>query len=97
MKANVDLVNEKRVRGPAATLVGPDAELAGTVAEAIQWLTTISLETIQISVRGGWVTLEGTVDWRHQRDTLGEVIGHLAGVKGVSNLLMIKSDLAERS
>ena len=73
-----------------------DAEIAAAILESIQWLTTISPDTIQIGVEQGWVNLEGILDWGHQRDTLAEIIRRVPGVKGIKNLIRLKSDLAEQ-
>ena len=47
-----------------------------------------------LTVRDGWLTLEGEVEWRYQKDSAMKVVRHLAGVKGVSNLILIKPRLA---
>lgn len=71
-----------------------DKEIAAEAVDAIQWLTTISPETISITVQDGWISLEGTVDWWHQRDTLSELLLKLPGVKGLHNLLTLKVECA---
>ena len=68
-----------------------DKDLAAAAADAIEWLTTIPQETIKVTARNGWLYLEGTVDWRHQRTTLEEVTRHLPGVQGVIDSIRIKS------
>ena len=77
---------------PGQTAVATDKEIAAEAADAVQWLTTISPDTISITVQDGWITLEGTVDWWHQRDTLSELLLKLSGVKGLHNLLTLKSE-----
>ena len=76
---------------PSRAVAVSDKEIAVEAADAIQWLTTISPETIRINVQDGWISLEGTVDSWHQRDTLSEVLLKLPGVKGMHNLLTLKS------
>lgn len=71
-----------------------DAEISAASFNAIEWLTTIPPEAIRLSVHSGWVNLEGTVEWSHQRDTVLEVIRHVPGVKGVSNFITLKSECA---
>ena len=63
-----------------------DAELATAAADAIECLTTIPLETIQVTARNGWLQLEGTVAREQQRITLEEVTRRLPGVRGVIRL-----------
>jgi len=50
-------------------------------------------ERIQVTVEQGWVTLEGEVNWQHQRDAAGRVVRHLTGVRGLSNLIAVKPRL----
>jgi osmotically-inducible protein OsmY len=46
-------------------------------------------DRIRIAVENGWVTLEGSVDEEHQRDSAAAAVARLAGVKGVENLLIV--------
>ncbi len=69
-----------------------DAEVAAVAKEAIQWLTTIPSEGVGVSVREGWVTLRGTVESQHQRETLEDVMRHLPQVKGVNDLLKLEAE-----
>src|SRR5439155_26223629 len=45
---------------------------------------------IKITVRDGWITLEGDVEWQYQRQAAEAAVQHLYGVKGVTNLITIK-------
>jgi osmotically-inducible protein OsmY len=72
-----------------------DAEIATAVADAIQWLTTVPPETIQVAVQDGWVTLKGRVDSHHQRETVENVVRHLPQTKGVKNLLRIEPNAGD--
>jgi osmotically-inducible protein OsmY len=40
-------------------------------------------------VRNGWLTLEGDVDWQYERAAAREAVGHLVGVKGITNLITL--------
>lgn len=42
-------------------------------------------------VEDGWVKLEGEVDWKFQEEASKDAIKNLYGVKGVTNLIRIKS------
>jgi osmotically-inducible protein OsmY len=44
-----------------------DADLAKAVADSLLWHVDVPYGKIKTSVRDGWVTLEGTVDWAYQR------------------------------
>jgi osmotically-inducible protein OsmY len=50
----------------------------------------ISSEHIKITVKGGWVTLEGQVEWQYQRQTAENAVRRIKGVKGISNLIQLK-------
>jgi len=41
-------------------------------------------------VSKGWVTLRGEVEWQYQRQAAESAVRRLAGVKGVTNLMVVK-------
>ncbi len=84
------LVDRIRVDSPEAALPS-DAEVAATAEDALRCLTTVPLELVTINAEEGWVTLKGTVDAPHQREILEEVLRHLPQIKGVNNLLQIRT------
>ncbi len=43
-----------------------------------------------MTVRDGYVTLEGDVDWQYQKDAAESAVRYLMGVKGVINLITAK-------
>lgn len=45
----------------------------------------------KVSVDGGWVTLDGTVEREDQKDTAAGVVGRLAGVRGITNLIGVRA------
>jgi osmotically-inducible protein OsmY len=46
--------------------------------------------TVIVTVRDGFVTLEGHVEWNYQRTDAESAVRHLDGVKGVSNAIVIE-------
>ncbi len=62
-----------------------DTAIARAALAALKWHTWIPNEKITVTVRDGWITLEGTVDWQYQREAARDAVCHLQGVKGVSN------------
>jgi osmotically-inducible protein OsmY len=72
-----------------------DGDIAAAAASQIDWSTTIPVETVEITVREGWVTLAGEVEWWRQKNAAGNVVQNLLGVKGVSNLILIKPKLTK--
>jgi osmotically-inducible protein OsmY len=67
-----------------------DSEIASAALSALSWNTVIPEERIQLTVRDGWVTLEGDVDWPFQRDAARRAVSYLNGVKGVFNRIALK-------
>ena len=41
----------------------------------------------------GWVTLKGEVEWHYQKEEAERVVRHLSGVRGITNLITVKSRL----
>jgi osmotically-inducible protein OsmY len=70
-----------------------DTEIAAAAARAVEWDALLVPERIDITVSKGWVTLGGTVDWQYKKHEAERVVRHLAGVKGVSNLIEVKPKL----
>ena len=71
-----------------------DGDIAAAAAKQIEWSTTIPTGAVEVTVREGWITLEGEVEWWYQKNAAENVVQYLAGVKGVSNLITIKPKLA---
>ena len=67
-----------------------DGEIAAAAAHKIEWSTTIPKGTVEITVRNGWIILEGEVEWWYQKNAAETVVRHLVGVHGVSNSISIK-------
>lgn len=70
-----------------------DGDIATAAANQIDWSTTILPGTVKVTVRDGWVVLEGEVEWLYLKNTVGKLVQHLSGVKGLSNLITIKPTL----
>lgn len=71
-----------------------DAEIKAMASEAIQWLTTVPAEGIEVSARNGWLTLQGTVEAAHQSRCIEEVLRDIPGVRGVKNGLKVENSKA---
>ncbi len=70
-----------------------DGDLAAAVITAINWLTAVPGKAVQVTVRDGWVTLEGSVEQWYQRTAVEDVVRSLAGVRGVTNSISIRPKL----
>jgi osmotically-inducible protein OsmY len=68
-----------------------DSDIAAASLKALQWYTSIPLGKVTLTVRRGWVTLEGLVDWPSQRDAAYDAVRFLSGVKGVANQIEVKT------
>jgi osmotically-inducible protein OsmY len=66
-----------------------DADLAKTVADSLLWHVDVPYGKINTSVRDGWVTLEGTVDWAYQRSAAKDALRYLTGIKGLRDLIAV--------
>lgn len=72
-----------------------DAEIARAAAIALDWNTSVPANRIRILVKQGWVSLDGEVEYRYQRDAAEGSVRNLEGVQGVSNMITVKPRVAE--
>ena len=68
-----------------------DMNLAAVALDAIEVLTTVPRESIQVNARKGWLHLEGIVNHQQQRTILEDVTRHLPGVRGVVDSITVAS------
>ena len=71
-----------------------DADIAAAAVRALEWDALISADRLDVTVSKGWITLKGEVEWQYQRQDAERVFRRLSGVKGVSNLLVVKPRVA---
>jgi osmotically-inducible protein OsmY len=83
------LANDLEVK-PGAGGQRADPDIAHAAAHALEQRITVPHERIKMTVRDGWITLEGEVNWKYQSDAAGAAVRHLTGVKGVTNLIEVK-------
>lgn len=67
-----------------------DEELARAILNTLKWDSRIPDESIKFKVSHGWVTLAGTVDYKHQQRSAEEAIRNLTGVRGITNQIEVK-------
>ena len=63
----------------------PDPEIARDLVAQLKFELPYSHESIKSVVKGGWVTLEGDLEWNYQRTSAENTALHVKGVLGVSN------------
>ena len=83
------VANDLEVRMPSVD-ERPDPEIARDAVSAIKSQRPISSERIKVVVKNGRVTLEGQVEWQYQKNTAENAVRRIKGVKGVSNLIVLK-------
>jgi osmotically-inducible protein OsmY len=67
-----------------------DDEIAAAVVHRLAWNSVVPPGAVGVKVEHGWVTLDGQVDWRFQKDAARQDIRRLWGVTGVSDHIAIK-------
>jgi len=67
-----------------------DPEIARDAVHQLESHVSIPSDRVKVTVRSGWVTLEGSVDWQYQKTLAESVVKSLKGVIGVSNNIEVK-------
>jgi osmotically-inducible protein OsmY len=67
-----------------------DSEIAAKAVMALQARVDVPDEKIKLTVKEGWITLEGDVDWYFQKNAAGVAVKYLLGVKGVTNVIQVR-------
>lgn len=68
----------------------PDAEIERSVLNAITWNSSVDEHKVFVTVKNGWVTLEGNVAWEYQRSKARLLAEDITGVVGVTNLISVQ-------
>jgi osmotically-inducible protein OsmY len=87
------VANDIEVRLPSSD-VRPDPEIARDVVTELRVQLPLSANKIKAVVKGGWVTLEGEVEWHYQRERAESAVRHVKGVLGVSDLINLKPSVS---
>ena len=83
------VANDIEVRLPGSA-ERTDADLVAAVLNALKWDAAIPADTLDVTVSQGWVTLKGEVDHGFQKRAALRTICRLSGVKGITNLMIVK-------
>ena len=78
-----------------------DTEIAQSAVAALQWNINVPKDRVTVTVKNGWLTLEGSLDWQYQKDAAGRAVRDLTGVKGLMNNIILRqhvnpSDVREK-
>jgi osmotically-inducible protein OsmY len=84
------VVNDIEVRLPGSA-ERTDADLAKAVLNALKWDAGIPAGKLDVTVSQGWVTLKGEVAYAFQKMDAERAIRHLSGIRGISNLIVVKA------
>jgi osmotically-inducible protein OsmY len=68
-----------------------DEQVASDCVQSLRSNTAVPPDKVSVVLTNGWVTLEGEVDWHFQREAAGHAIRVVNGVRGVANLIKIRS------
>ena len=67
-----------------------DADLAAAALNALKWSSFVPEDKIRLKVDGGWITLEGEVEWQFQKTSAYSAVSNLIGVHGVINRIIVR-------
>jgi osmotically-inducible protein OsmY len=68
-----------------------DTEIANEVLSGLKNDGSVPNDKITVKVEDGWVSLDGELPWNYQKESAKNAVKYLAGVKGVTNNIKIKS------
>jgi len=71
-----------------------DPEIARDAVHAIESHAGIPSDRIKVTVKYGWVTLEGSVDWQYQKSLAESEVKNIRGVLGVTNNIEVKPQVS---
>jgi osmotically-inducible protein OsmY len=67
-----------------------DAALERILNDLFEFLSRMPPERPRVTVLNGWVTIEGSVVWAHQRQLIEKTVREVAGVRGITNRLTVE-------
>jgi osmotically-inducible protein OsmY len=83
------VAEEIQIRLPDS-LKRSDQDIAGAVANVLEWNVLVPHDRVKVQVQDGLVTLSGEVDWGYQKFAAEEAVRYLMGVVWFSNQITIK-------
>ncbi len=87
------VANDIEVRLPSSA-ERTDTDLAKAVLNALKWDAAVPTDALEVTISRGWVTLKGEVEYGFQKIDAGRAVRRLSGVKGVTNLIVVKPHLS---
>jgi osmotically-inducible protein OsmY len=71
-----------------------DDKIFAAIHNAVKWHMVVQQDRIRIKVEHGVVTLDGEVDWNHQRQAIVDTIGNLPGIVFINDHITVKEGAA---
>jgi osmotically-inducible protein OsmY len=87
------LANDIEVRLPYINK-RPDPEIARDAVQKLQNELPYSSQYMKVTVKDGWLTLEGSLEWNYQRDRAEKAVRSVRGVIGVTNDITLRPRVA---
>jgi osmotically-inducible protein OsmY len=69
-----------------------DTDIANDILKTMKSNWEVPADRVKVKVEEGWVTLEGQLQWNHQKEAAKKSVINLVGVKGVINNITIRSE-----
>lgn len=92
VKGVVGIANDVQVDLPAGS-VRTDTDIALAAVQSLAWNVGVPSDGVKVTVRNGWVTLDGEVDWNVQRVAAEKAVRRMVGVRGVTNLVTLRPQI----
>ena len=86
------VANDIEVRLPLSA-ERTDVDIAAAAVRALESDAMVPVDKLDVTVSKGWVTLKGEVEWQYQKQDAERVVRRLSGVRGVTNLILVKPRL----
>lgn len=67
-----------------------DPDIAAAAVAALEARADVPRDKIKVTVKDKWLYLDGTVEWRYQKEAAEFAVRHLGGVAGVVNRVEVK-------
>jgi hypothetical protein len=66
-----------------------DADIRGIALQILMWDIEVPAESLDVKVKEGWITLEGTVNYQYESDAAYNDVASLYGVFGITNAIKV--------
>jgi osmotically-inducible protein OsmY len=81
------VANDIEVRPPSEHI---DPDIAADAVKSLERNVNVPGDRINVTVKDGWLTLEGKVGWGYQKEAAENAVRYLSGVRGVTNKIEIE-------